>query len=64
MRFPGRSVARFVLERLGGSLREEYDAVVAEEPPERLKRLLTRLRLRSIEQPKRGTGGARRFTGR
>jgi Anti-sigma factor NepR len=64
MRFPGRSLAKYVLERLGGSLREQYDAVVDQDPPDRLKRLLARLQIRAVEQPKRGTGGARHFTGR
>ena len=64
MRFPGRSLAKSILERLGGTLREQYDAVVDEDPPERMKRLLMRLRLRAVETPKRGSGGARHFTSR
>src|SRR3954451_10079077 len=64
MRFPGQRLATHILQRLGGTLREQYDAVVDEDPPEGLKRLLTKLRVRSIEKPKRGTGGPKHFTAR
>lgn len=64
MRFPGRFPARYILEKLGGVLREQYDAVVREDPPERLNQLLSRLRLRNLDAPKRGSGGPKHFKSR
>ena len=64
MRFPGGRAAKDILERLGGALRDQYDTIVREDPPEALKRLIARLRVRNPQEPKRGRGGPKPFRSR